>query len=220
MTNEGGIGDNRLYLIIAIFIFIVVFLAVIWPSPQLSPAYVSDEFLCNGWSEDLDERSCVFQTFGFDKWCSLTYRINDSYPAYLSVTTFKTLFMINEDDLELKTIESIMENACQQGIFIDNNTKISGTRILENGHITKYVTFKGNDTLKNPIERIKIIGEVWNCGTSGISIICIGVAQVTDHAHNISDLNVNNWKKIVTDDIGSIEGFFGEEGLIFNLKCH
>jgi hypothetical protein len=220
VNNEGGIGDNRLYLIIAIFILIVVFLAILWPSPNLSPAYVSDEFLADRWSEDLSERICDSQTYGFDKWCSLTYRINDSYPAYLSVTSFKTLIMISEDDLEFKTIESIMEKALLQGLIIDNETKVTGSRIISNGHKTKFVTFEGNDSSKNPIEKIKIIGEVWNCGTSGISIICIGFAYITDNAHNKTGFNFTNWKKIISDSIGSIEGFIEEDGLIFNITCH
>ena len=220
MTDEGGIGDNRLYLIIAIFILLVVFFALIWFPPQFTPASVSDEFLVNGWSEDLDERSCGSQSYGVDKWCSLTYKIDDNHPAYLTVTTFKTLIIMTEEDLEAKTIETIREKALLQGISINNNTEITGERTLQNGHKTKYVIYDGNDTSKDPMEKIKIIGEVWNCGTSGNSIICIGVAQVTDNFHNNSEVDLNNWKKIVEDGMGMIDGFIGDNGLIFNVKCH
>jgi hypothetical protein len=46
--------------------------------------------------------------------------------------------------------------------------------------------YNGTDNSKNPSEEVKIIGEVWNCATSGTSIICIGVAQITDNAHSNS----------------------------------
>ena len=220
MKYEGGIGDNRLYLIIAILILLVVIFAVVFSNNQLSTAYVPDDFLEEEWSEDLEERDCGSQSYGFDKWCSLSYKMEGSHPAYLTVTTFKTLVMMNEDDLETKTIETIREKALLQGISIDNSTEVTGERALESNHKTRYVIYYGNDTSKDPAEKIKIIGEVWNCGTSGTSVICIGVTQVTDYAHNNSDINLTNWKKIISDGIGMIDGVMGEDGLIFNVKCH
>ena len=66
---------------------------------------------------------------------------------------------------------------------------------------------------------MKIIGEVWNCGTSGISIICIGIAYITnDENPNLE--NTDNWQKMIMDPSGSIENVTGEEGLIYNIYCH
>jgi hypothetical protein len=112
-----------------------------------------------------------------------------------------------------------IEKALQQGINIDNKSEITGERALNNKHKTTYIIYNGNDATKNPHEEIKIIGEFWNCGTSGTSIICIGFAQVTDYAHNNSTVNTTQWAKIIRDKNG-LAGFIGEDGLIYNVVCH
>lgn len=219
VTWKGDAGEGRIYVIIAVFILIVVVFAVVFGSSQLTPAYIPDNFLGEGWSENIGERDSGSQFLGLEKWCSITYMIGEKYPAYLTVTTIKTLIMMNENELRDKTIETI-EKALQQGIAIDNNTKVTGERVLKNRHKTMYIIYDGNDTSKDPSEKIKIIGEIWNCGASGTSIICIGVAQITDNAHNNSEINTVYWKKIVRDENGVIDDFVGDDGLIYNVICH
>ena len=218
MTREGGFRENRIYVIIAIFIIVIVVFAVVFGTSKLTHAYVPDDFLDGGWSENLTARTDGSQLLGLEKWYSLTYEIEGRYPAYLTVTTFKTLMMMNEKELRDKTTNTI-EKALHRGIIIDNS-EITGERILaENKHKTIYIMYDGNDTTKNPAEKIKIIGEVWNCETSGTSIICIGVAQITDHAHNNSTVNTTQWAKIIRDKDG-LRGFAGMDGLIYNVVCH
>ena len=105
---------------------------------------------------------------------------------------------------------------------MDKTTEISGERMLKNEHNTMYIVFDGNDTSKNPSEKIKIIVEVWRCKTSGTSVICIGFAQITDNLHGNSELNIDHWKKIVRDGVGTFGtgDFLGEDGLIYNVFCH
>jgi hypothetical protein len=219
VAEEGDGRENKIYLAIAIFIILVVILSLIWSSLQLTPAYVPDDFLDYGWSENLFERSTKSYFFGLEKWRTLTYELNGKYPAYLTVTTFKMLVMMNEDDLRYKSIETI-EKASQHGIIVNKSTEIVGERILINDHRTMYTLYDGVDTSKNPSENVKIICEVWNCARSGISVICIGVAQITDNQHNNSEINTTSWAKIVRDDIGIIDGLRGKDGLLFNVKCH
>jgi len=218
VIEEGGVRENKLYIVIALVLVIVVILAVVFSSREIKPAYVNDSFLDNGWSENLDERESFSGLFGLEKWCSLTYRIGGSYPANLTVATFKPLIMMDEDDLIAKAEETI-QDASQHGIIVDNTTKTVGWRILINGHKTNYIVYDGNDTSRTPYEKIKIIAEVWNCGNSGTSVICIGVAQITDYAHNIAGVNTSSWEKIVSDKNGLL-GFVGNEGLIYNIVCH
>jgi len=153
-----------------------------------------------------------------EKW----YKNNNiNFPAYITVTSIKTIFMMSEDDLKVQTLDTIKE-ASNRGIVIDEASMYTGIRTLNNGHKTTYVIYDGNDTSKEPNEIIKIIGESWNCGTSGTSIICIGLAQLTDNAHNKSELNITYWAKIIKDNEGTfgLEEYKGEDGLIFNVKCH
>ena len=218
MAKEGGASSNRIYAIIAFFLIVIVVFAVVFGTSKLTPAYVPDEFLDKEWSENITDRAGGSQALGLEKWCSSTYEIDGQYPAYLTITTFKTLLMISEKDLRDKTTSTI-EKALEQGITIDNASEIIGERTLNNKHKTTYILYNGSDTTKNPPEKIKIIGEFWNCGTSGTSIICIGFAQVTDYAHGSSTVNTTQWAKIIRDKNGLV-GFIGDNGLIFNVKCH
>ena len=220
MATEGVYGEKRLYLLIAVFVLILVIFTFVVVSNQFVPAYVPDSFLNDVWIENLEDRDSGSHLLGLSKWYSLTYRNVGNFSAYLTVTTFKNLLMMNEDDIRDKTMETIEEKTLQQGITIDNTTKLVGERFLKNNHKTMYIIYDGYDTTKDPYEKIKIIGEVWNCGTSGVSVICIGVAQITDYVHNNSEENTIYWEKILRDENGVIENFTGEDGLIYNIKCH
>jgi hypothetical protein len=218
VAKEGGVRSNRIYAIIAFFLIVIVVFAIVFGTSKLTPAYVPDEFLNGGWSENIADRAGGSQLIGLEKWCSLTYEIDGQYPAYLTITTFKTLVMMNEKDLRDKTTSTI-EKGLEQGITIDNSSELTGERALNNKHKTTYIIYNGSDTTKNPPEKIKIIGEFLNCGTSGTSIICIGVAQVTDYTNCNSTVNTAQWAKIIKDKNG-LAGFTGDDGLIFNVVCH
>jgi len=212
---KGESTDNKIYAVIAIFIIVVIVLAIFFSSNQLTEAYIEDSILGATWSEDINERAGDSQLFGLEKWASYTYKNNDGrFPAYVTITSIKTLFMMNEDELRDQTLNTIKQ-ASEQGIFTSEETKITGERVLANGHKTRYMVYDGNDTLG---ETIKIVGETWNCGSSGTSIICIGFAQIT----NNSETNTSLWTKIIRDKEGTfgLGDFKGEDGLIFNVKCH
>lgn len=221
MNSEGGAGEIRIYALIAVFIIVVVIFAVLFSNNQLNTAYIHHDFLGMDWCENIGERDSGSQLLGLEKFSSLTYRIDGKYPAYLTIMTIKTLVMMSENDLRDKTAETI-EQTLEKGIVVDKTTEVSGGRILKNEHNTMYVMYDGNDTSKNPPEKIKIIGEVWNCGTSGTSVICIGVAQITDNLHENSEINISHWEKIIRDNVGTfgIAGFRGEDGMIYNVICH
>lgn len=218
MAFKGGSRDNKIYAVIAIFIIVVIVLAVLFSANELNEAKIEDFILGDVWSEDISERDNGSRLLGLEKWISYTYRNNDSiFPAYVTVTSIKTLFMMSEDELRDQTLDTI-QKASEQGIVIDEDTKITGERTLDNEHKTMYIIYNGNDTSKEPYEEIKIIGETWNCGTSGTSIICIGFAQIT----NNSQTNTTHWAKIIRDKEGTfgLGDFQGTDGLLFNVKCH
>ncbi len=210
MGFKGGKRENRIYIIIAVIIILVVILTVFFSTNTLNRAFIEDFILGGTWYEDIDERNEGSNLFGLENWASFTYKNNNySYPGFVTITSIKLLFMMNEDDL-LETTEDTLNEASEQGIVIDIDTKISGEREIYYGHKSKYIIYNGNDTSKEPYERVNIIGETWNCGNSGTSIICIGVAQITDNANGNSKIDTTFWEKIV--------GF--QDGLIYNVKCH
>jgi len=215
------LGENKIYAIIAVFILIVIVTTVIITSNNYTPAKIPFEFLSDDWFQDIEDTTSDSQILS--SWSSLTYKnYNDSYPAYVTVTTRKTLFMMSEDELMDETIKTI-KDASKQGIIVDGATKETGSRILSNGeHMTRYVVYNGFDNSNGVSEEIKIIGETWNCGISGISIICIGFAQTTDNMHDNPEVVTTHWAKIVRDEQGTFGTgeYMGQDGLIFNVDCH
>lgn len=208
MVVKGGVREDKSYALVAFFILIVIVLTVIFTNRMLLPAVIPSELLMEeGWNEDIEER--VIDSQILNSWCSFTYRnYNTSYPSNLTVTTYKTLFMISESELIDKTIESIKEQTKEHGIVITNSSSVR-TRLLINGHESKYIIYDGIDNSCRFAEDVKIIGEAWNCGISGTSIICIGVAHITDETHDNFETNLIHWNKIAE-----------KNGLISNVKCH
>jgi len=219
-------GENRIYIVISIFVFIVIILTILFANNNLIPAYIDDDVLEeNNWSENISERFYIERLFGLEKQASFTYQVNnDTYHAYVTVTTLKTLFMMSEQNLLQKTIETIENAARNQGLLLDNISKVSGQRRINISHRTMYVVFNGTNISDG--EKIKIIGETWNCASSGTSIICIGFAQVTDFSHNKTGENLVNWATILKDETGTFTKLYNDNiifkgnGLIYNVRCH
>ena len=213
--------NNRIYIVVAVFIIIVIILTIFLSSNQLFSAKIQDDILGNSWIEDIGERDGGSGFLGLEKWASFTYKNNNlTYSSYVTITSFKTLFIMSEVELKNKMEETI-KNSFKQGVSVDLDSKITGERTLNNGHKTLYSVYNGNYSYNDTIEKIKIIGETWNCGVSGTSIFCIGYAQITDNAHGNSDIDLTYWIKILKDGSGTFGlNYKGTEGLLYNVKCH
>jgi hypothetical protein len=202
---------KTIWILITLLLFVFILLS---GCVDLICAYVKEPVISDGWNENTALRNTGTQFLGLEKWCSSTYEISGKYPATLTVTTLKTLVLTDEGEIQKKMRQNIEET------FLNNiqlKKNISGERILQNNHKTMYIVYDGLDIKKN--ENMKIIGEIWNCANSGTSVICIGVAYVTNKDISYAE-NTENWQKIVMDPSGTIDGFLGEEGLIDNIHCH
>lgn len=207
-------GENKhIWMTIALMLALLVAFS---GCVNISCSYIPDLEITDGWHENLALRNTGSQFLGLEKWCGSVYEINGKYPASLTVTTLKTLILTDEEELQKKTIETV-EETFRDSIQLNESTKLTGERTLLKKHKTMYMIYDGIDINKN--KKIKIIGEVWNCGTSGSSIICIGIAYVTNN-ENPTIENTENWQKIVMDPSGTIGNFTGEKGLIYNVHCH
>lgn len=206
-----GESKKKIWIPISLIIILLVALS---GCVNLTCSYIPDSIVIDGWYENLALRNTGSQFLGLEKWCSSTYEINGNYPASLTVTTLKTLVLTDEKEIKKRAIETIEETFRGR---IELNISSSGERTLQKNHNTMYTVYNGID--KDTDEKVKIISEIWNCGTSGTSIICIGIAYITnDEIPNAE--NTEYWQKIVMDSNGGIEGFIGEEGLIHNVFCH
>ena len=210
--------NKYFYTAISIIVIALIIIIVILSSNSITEAYVNDEYIASGWTEDIEDRYYEVKLFGLEKQASFTYRIDSNFSSYLTVSTIKTLFLMNENELFDKTIETIKTEAENQNIILNASSKITGSRVLNNSHKTNYVIYEGEEGL----EDIMIIGESYNCGNSDTSIICIGYSQTT---YNNTE-NLENWAKIIKDKDGTFEDiygsdmFTGRDGLIFNVICH
>jgi len=201
---------KKVFFIILIILIIGFFSGCL----NLSCANVDTSVVCNGWFENTALRNTGIQFLGLEKWCSLTYEISGKYPAFLTITTLKSLVLADEKEVLKKTKVTIQETF-QDNIELTENS--SGERLLKNNHKTLYTLFDGFDVYKKA--DVKIICEIWNCADSGNSVICIGIAYITNK--DISDeFYFENWEKIVQDTTGTIDGYNGNMGLIYNVKCH
>ncbi len=210
MKFESGKKENRLYLLIAFFILILILFTMILSSNKITTAYVEDDSLGEDWYEDRDDKEYSdSQVFGLEKHASFTYRAkNKSYPSFLTVNTYKTVFMMSENELYDKTVDFIEKELDKRNITIDKNATIEGERTLVNGHTTFYIKYTGMLYNNNQTYKVKIQGETWNCERSGTSIIAVGYSQVTNNTIGQSE-NLKYWIDLVEDD-----------GLISNIKCH
>ncbi|MFO7677424.1 MAG: hypothetical protein R6V50_03460 [Thermoplasmatota archaeon] len=181
---------------------------------ELQCAYVNESVISEGWHQNTALRNSGTHFLGLEKWCSVTYEIKGNFPATLTISSLKTLVLSDKEAIE-QQVRYTIEETFVDALRLEYNS--SGKRTLDNSHQTLYVLYDGIDLATD--NQIKIIGEVWNCATVGTSIICIGIAYVTNS--NIPNvINTIHWEKIVSDRFGTISDIIGEDGLINNIKCH
>lgn len=184
---------------------LVIFAVSVSGCLSLREAYVPDYILKNGWRENTEKEERGTGLFGFEKWSIKVYEKSDV--AWLTITTLKTLFLYEKKKLLDMVVKGIERECKDKEIQLEEVG--GGSRELMNGHKSKFVLFNGTDGEN----RYKIIGEVWACAQSGTSIMCIGMAKVSEIEGLVA------WKELVRDPNGSIEGLKGE-GLIYCVKCH
>lgn len=219
-----GKGDSKILFkfgIISILIFVIILFFIFFNSGEMNIAYIHHDYLDDEWFENLDYRDIDTKLFGLEKWISIRYDVNSNYNTFLTITTIKTLVLLDENELSNK-IEDIIYSVFEKGITLDKNSKISGERFLKNGHKSIYSIFNGINNINKSSENVKIIAEVWNCGIKGKAIICLGYSQITDNIHNNPAIHTVYWEKLIGDPSGTFgkDVYVREDGLIYNAVCH
>jgi len=182
---------------------------------ELTPAYISPTYLTHGWQEDTSLRNTGIQAFGMEKWQSFTYRTYGDFPAQITVTTMKSL-VLNDERTLLQNLNTTILDVYTKEFDIDFSSVINGERSLENGAQSHFFVYNAT-TKDSPMEQVKIIGEVWNCVSTGASVLCHGYAQITMNAQ--SSTNRDGWNTMIQDPQGSIEEYTGTEGLLYHVRC-
>jgi len=237
---------SRLFALL--FMTIIVCLSSLSGCLEIREAYIEDVYLSNWKLIATNETS---ELFGLGKWITKEYAYKDNdFPAFLCITTIKTLLLMSENDLKKIAFEDLLKDLEKQGIIVDGNSIEEGSRKMGLGHITNYIVCNGSiskefeklNLLSEKIklffnlkdrtiefkanESVKILAEVWNCKESGVSVICLGIAQITKHGLIFVYKDSNAWKEMVGDPYGTFrdpfsnDKIYSNEGLIYNVICH
>jgi len=101
---------------------------------------------------------------------------------------------------------------------LNETSQQQGHRLLTNGHTTTYLTYEGVYLQQNTSSFFRVIGEVWNCGYSGTSVVCCGYAFTT--GEDTHQLSLEGWCCLVQDAQGTIDACSGTNGLLDHVHCH
>ncbi len=206
--------ENKKTLIPPFVILLLLFLTLLSGCIDPHCSSLPTTTLIGGWHENTALRNSGIQLFGLEKWCGSTYEIGGRYPAILSVNTIRTIMLTSEEELTQQVHNTIINTFNTTMILQKNRT---GIRTNQQNHETQYIIYDAYDTIKQ--EQIKIIGEVWNCPISGTSILCIGIAYLTNH--DISNETVlTQWYRIIGDPQGAIDIQSVSLGLLYQVRCH
>lgn len=197
-------------IIFVLFLFLIIISS---GCVELKTAYIEPDKLPPGWIEVTALKNTVIESFGFEKWSSVTYEYQEILKGILTISTINTLVLTDENDLlhyVNSTVYSIFENHGNLSLMHQ------GSRSLLTKHTSQYIIYQ----LHNKSTNITglIIGEVWNCGIAGASIMCMGFV-IDENSTNQSLENSDIWLQIVGDPFGNIDGKL-YEGLIYQVKCH
>ena len=181
---------------------------------ELKTAYIPPDTLPNGWIEATSLYNTGIEFLGLEKWSSVTYELNGDIDASLTVTTINTLVLTDETDL-ISYVNSTVHFIFQGRTTLKELWR--GTRDLSTGHTSKYVIYQGINSSTN--KSVRLIGEVWNCGVAGISIICLGFVFNDENSTTLLE-DSSAWAVLVGDLRGTIDGHISDVGLIFKVQCH
>ncbi|MBU0497802.1 MAG: hypothetical protein KKG04_07605 [Candidatus Thermoplasmatota archaeon] len=177
-------------------------------------AYIAPDDLPDSWDEASALRNTGIEFLGLEKWTSITYEYRGEEKASLTITTINTLVLTDETELE-SFIDATIHTTFQTQYEINLTHK--GSRTLHQEHVSRYHTYEGYNSSKNT--RVLVIGETWNCGIAGVSIICLGVVFQDDNTTTLPQKLVP-WVDLVADPAGSIYDTTQQNGLIYDIKCH
>jgi hypothetical protein len=180
---------------------------------ELKTGYIPPEQLPQGWIEATSLHNTGIEFLGLEKWATVTYEYIGNNNAFLTITTINTLVLTDESELSAFVNTTIISTFSKK----TNLSEIErGTRELITNHSTQYIIYTGYNSSIN--QSMRIIGEVWNCGISGISLLCIGFISDIDGIFDLKDSTV--WATVVGDLRGTIDNHINFKGMIFNVKCH
>lgn len=196
------------------------------------PSSVLDVRTGNGWVRNMTGDGWRGPSGGwFQKQAVRSYTDDASddrgFKGFLQITSIRGVLSPNREELQDRVEKRLKADARSKGLELSEKT-FEGTRRLANGALSFYLTFNATQTEQSgpfgeDAGTINIIGEVFRC-TGGATVIVTGSAQVEGRSsvggiQTSYEYEPRTWKEIVQDPQGTIGGFQGSKGLIYNIAC-
>lgn len=141
------------------------------------------------------------------------------YPGVLVLVGLRTIQRIDEDTLLDHAEEILREEMESYGVQADTVTKETGSRTIESGASTRWLTMTGTATsdalLFSQAQEIKVLAEAWFDDPSNMHVVAVAIAQTVDSGlFGQEQRDHATWNELVGDEEGSIEGAVHPEGFI------
>ncbi|MGQ0536248.1 MAG: hypothetical protein ACT4PT_09265 [Methanobacteriota archaeon] len=149
------------------------------------------------------------------------------YPATLQVTSFRAGETPTRADLSTRLRDTVEQSSTARGIRLGADSQEAERQVASGERSLLFVlggTATRGSELFSADSEVRILGEVWNCEGARRSVIVVGQAQV-NHARRVGGLltftepDATNWRDIIADPPGTIEGARGDRGLAYNVDC-
>lgn len=144
---------------------------------------------------------------------------DSSYPGVLVLIGLRTINRIEPETL-LETAREILRDEMEShGVQADTVTEETGTRMIESGATTQWLTMTGTATseafLFSQAQEIRVLAEAWFDGPSNMHVVAIAIAQTVDSGiFGQEQRDHATWNELVGDAEGSIDGAVHSEGFI------
>lgn len=195
-----------------------------------SEAVVPDAFLVAGW-EQVDSGGGGSWLGEGARWTYVTYAVDPDagasgpYPAYLSVLSIDTPQRLDREEVRENLETQVKEDAEEQNVGIDEDSRKSGERNLKSGVRTIWFTYEaeieGGASLFDSGHKARVVGEVWFDERARITVVVVGLAQVEGSGLIRTYENHEHWVRIIMDPSGGVEGEArGDDGLIYNIRSN
>lgn len=197
-------------------------------SPAVVPSSHLDVRADNGWVRNTEDSTGV-EGGWFSKQAVKTYEDEATdgrgYKGFLQVVSLRGMLSPDREEIKERVQERLRQNAEDKGLTLDRQVR-EGDRQLANGATSFYVVFNATSEDDSGFfpgnAELKIIGEVFRC-TGGATVVVSGSAQISSARQygpiEDRDYKPRTWAEIVRDPSGTIGGFSGSDGLIYNIAC-
>jgi len=199
----GRLGSIFIFLLTISIITPSIFGFLVTDTATIKPARLPNDYTDagahNGWVLSSDSGLTWDKTeqAGLVRMSSRTYEFEGSdkppYPGLIFIITIKssgatTIPGIQDQtrDEARRQLDTQVKDFDYDGLTIDLNSKVTGTRTIRDGHSAQYFEYTGKIE-KTPSDpklakfvaggKVKVRGEVWACQESGTIITTAGVAQ-------------------------------------------